>query len=106
MIIIPELDDEAGGDADQRSCLFSCSFFFILSLLFALVVLVAHAPRNVHRRIPTLDELSSDSKHSIISISEVNSILMLFQNLNVFLGQSETADFDQHPRTRFDVTRG
>jgi hypothetical protein len=104
MIIIPELDDEAGGDADQRSCLFSCSF--ILSLLFALVVLVAHAPRNVHRRIPTLDELSSDSKHSIISISEVNSIFMLFLKLSVFLGQSETADFDQHPRTRFDVTRG
>eukprot|EP01031_Cornospumella_fuschlensis_P033305 gene33305-40290_t len=44
VLIIPDLDEEAGIDVDQR---------------------VAHAPRNVHRKIPTLAELEEEMAGSI-----------------------------------------
>ena len=44
ILIIPDLDEEGGADADQR---------------------VAHAPRNITRRIPTLSELESEAVAAI-----------------------------------------
>ncbi len=44
MLIIPDLDEDAGFDVDQR---------------------VAHAPKNVHRKIPTLAELEEELTASI-----------------------------------------
>ena len=41
IMLIPDLDEEGGADSDQR---------------------IAHAPRNVNRKIPTLAELESDIK--------------------------------------------
>jgi hypothetical protein len=41
IILIPDLDEEGGADSDQR---------------------IAHAPRNVNRKIPTLTELENDIK--------------------------------------------
>lgn len=40
-MIIPDLDEEGGADADTR---------------------IAHAPRNVNRKIPTLSELEYEVK--------------------------------------------
>ena len=40
-MLIPDLDEEGGADSDQR---------------------IAHAPRNINRRIPTLAELENDIK--------------------------------------------
>lgn len=44
ILIIPDLDEEGGADADQR---------------------VAHAPRNITRRIPTLSELENEAVAAI-----------------------------------------
>jgi hypothetical protein len=52
ILIIPDLDEEGGADADQR---------------------VAHAPRNVTRRIPTLSELESEAVAAIPS-SDANGM--------------------------------
>lgn len=41
IMLIPDLDEEGGADSDQR---------------------IAHAPRNVNRKIPTLAELENDIK--------------------------------------------
>ncbi len=41
IMLIPDLDEEGGADSDQR---------------------IAHAPRNINRRIPTLAELENDIK--------------------------------------------
>jgi hypothetical protein len=61
-------------------------FSIILDFRYPLrPIIVAHAPRNVHRRIPTLDELSSDSKHSIISTSEVFHFHLFSQKVTALL---------------------
>jgi hypothetical protein len=62
IIVIPDLDEEGGADSDQR---------------------IAHAPRNVNRRIPTLAELDNDLKSTASSGSSADSDGSL--NLSVLL---------------------
>ena len=59
ILIIPDLDED-GGDADQR---------------------VAHAPRNVNRKIPTLDELENDVKAALPSRENGLDMTVLFKTL-------------------------
>jgi hypothetical protein len=47
IILIPDLDEEGGADSDQR---------------------IAHAPRNITRKIPTLNELEAAVKAAATSI--------------------------------------
>mmetsp|Transcript_8292 Transcript_8292/g.9060 ORF Transcript_8292/g.9060 Transcript_8292/m.9060 type:complete len:231 (+) Transcript_8292:42-734(+) len=49
ILVIPDLEEDGGGDSDQR---------------------IAHAPRNIHRKIPTLAELEADAKNTIASTNE------------------------------------
>jgi hypothetical protein len=52
IIVIPDLDEEGGADADHK---------------------VAHAPRNITRRIPTLSELESETV-SPIATAEIEGL--------------------------------
>jgi hypothetical protein len=47
LLEIPDLDEEAGVDMDQR---------------------IAHAPKNVHRKIPTLSELEEEAAASLATV--------------------------------------
>jgi hypothetical protein len=47
IMLIPDLDEEGGGDGDGR---------------------IAHAPKNIHRKIPTLADLEDEVKAAIPTI--------------------------------------
>ena len=53
-MIIPDLDEEGGADADTR---------------------IAHAPRNVNRKIPTLSELEYEVKVALPNSSVRSNVL-------------------------------
>ena len=78
IIVIPDLDDEGGADADQR---------------------VAHAPRNITRRIPTLTELEKDAVAAMpTTIVDGLDLTVLQQTLvpmDFLKDDDKTWDFDQ-----------
>ena len=59
ILMIPDLDED-GADADQR---------------------VAHAPRNVHRKIPSLADLESEVKQAVASVEEGYDLSILLRTL-------------------------
>lgn len=59
IVMIPDLDED-GADADQR---------------------VAHAPRNVHRKIPSLADLESEVKQAVASVEEGYDLAILLRTL-------------------------
>lgn len=59
IMVIPDLDED-GGDTDQR---------------------VAHAPRNVHRKIPSLADLENEVKQAVASIEEGYDLAILLRTL-------------------------
>ena len=59
IIMIPDLDED-GADADHR---------------------VAHAPRNVHRKIPSLADLESEVKQAVASAEEGFDLAILLRTL-------------------------
>lgn len=62
--MIPELDDD-GADTDQRGIVLFLPGLKAFALMFFIFTLVAHAPRNLNRKIPTLDELEHDVKAAL-----------------------------------------
>ena len=63
ILVIPDLDEEGGADADQRSNHLVYNFFSFERLLFHSIV--AHAPRNLNRKLPTRAELDNEVKASL-----------------------------------------
>lgn len=70
IIIIPDLDED-GNDADQR---------------------IAHAPRNVNRKIPTLNELENEIKAAVTSVDSGFDFGVLLNTLvpSIFLAEADT----------------
>eukprot|EP00428_Durinskia_dybowskii_P085266 CAMPEP_0170428136 /NCGR_PEP_ID=MMETSP0117_2-20130122/39606_1 /TAXON_ID=400756 /ORGANISM="Durinskia baltica, Strain CSIRO CS-38" /LENGTH=248 /DNA_ID=CAMNT_0010687403 /DNA_START=62 /DNA_END=808 /DNA_ORIENTATION=- len=60
IILIPDLDEEGGADSDQR---------------------IAHAPRNVNRKIPTLKDLEVEVKAAVPTSEEGLNLSVLLTTL-------------------------